>query len=65
MAFGRKPKTDQTAEPKQPVGSLPTGLPTRLPHLAVPENPYSNQYSALTGGYTNREEKPVPGRRKS
>ncbi|MEV7112354.1 hypothetical protein [Streptomyces anulatus] len=65
MAFGRKPKTDQPEKPTPAVGSLPTGLPTRLPHLAVPENPYSNQYSGLTGGYTNREEKPVPGRRKN
>ncbi|WP_158071108.1 hypothetical protein [Streptomyces sp. CB03234] len=43
------------------MAPLKKTMPTRDPKQAVPENPHSNQYSAITGGYTNREEKPVPG----
>jgi hypothetical protein len=35
-------------------------MPARDPKQAVPENPHSRQYSALSGGYTNSEEKPAP-----
>jgi hypothetical protein len=35
-------------------------MPTRDEKAAVPENPHSRQYSAISGGYTNRESKPAP-----
>jgi hypothetical protein len=36
-------------------------MPARDPKQATPDNPHSRQYSVISGGYTNSEEKPVPG----
>jgi hypothetical protein len=61
MAFGRRKNESSSTDPREAAARLPKTAPTRSERLAVPENPHSRQYSALSGGYTNREEKPVPG----
>jgi len=58
MARKNKPSA---AEIRETAARLPKTMPARDPQQAHPDNPHSNQYSAFSGGYTNREQKPVPG----
>jgi hypothetical protein len=60
MAFGRR-KNESSSDAREAAARLPKTMPARDERLAVPENPHSCQYSGITAGYTNREEKPVPG----
>lgn len=59
--FRRNSESTSSSDPREAAARLPKTAPTRSERLAVPENPHSRQYSALSGGYTNSEEKPVPG----
>jgi hypothetical protein len=61
MAFGRRKNESSSSDAREAAARLPKTMPARDPKQAVPENPHSNQYSGITAGYTNREEKPVPG----
>ncbi len=68
MALGRRKNettTSSSTDAQEAAARLPKTLPTRVTSHAVPENPQSRQYSALTGGYTTSEQKPVPGTPKS
>ncbi|GGX02020.1 hypothetical protein [Streptomyces chryseus] len=63
MALGRRKNetTSSSTDAQEAAARLPKTLPSRVASHAVPDNPHSRQYSALTGGYTNSEQKPVPG----
>ncbi|MGW7198477.1 hypothetical protein [Streptomyces chryseus] len=61
MAGRRKNETTSSSDAREAAARLPKTMPSRDATHAVPENPHSRQFSALTGGYTNREPKPVPG----
>lgn len=67
MAFGRRKNetTTSSSDAQEAAARLPKTLPTRVASHAVPENPHSRQYSGISGGYTNSEQKPVAGTPKS
>ncbi|MFE5628462.1 hypothetical protein [Streptomyces sp. NPDC056543] len=61
MAFGRRKNETSSETVEERAARLPKTMPSWDARRATPDNPHSNQYSAISGGYTNREKKPVPG----